>query len=180
MVDDQFWNVNSISELTYQNWPSTDPWFLSTGQPVTVFGPGAPFLDPPGRRGFYMCFVLLFLSQFCPSWGTIDSYQFVAGCRSLLQIKGFVGCQVYFGITCTKRYRTRILVYTLYTRMLVSESVRMAPPKCAHFWSPSASPIPTGHEPPFLLPQLFVPRIRVAGTPKMAQNGPMMFLPFSG
>ena len=73
-----------------------------------------------------MCICVCFCVPVLPVLGYS---QFVAAYRALLQNGGSVGCQVYFGITCTKRYRTRILVYTLYTRMLVSESVRMAPPK---------------------------------------------------
>jgi len=155
LVDDQFWNVNSISELTYQNWPSTDPWIPSTGQPMTVFGLGAPFLDPPGRRGFYMCICVCFCVPVLPVLGYS---QFVAACRALLQNGGSVGCQVYFGITCTKRYRTRILVYTLYTRMLVSESVRMAPPKNVLTFGPRRHHrFRRGTNPHFLLPQLWYP-----------------------
>ena len=144
------------------------------------FWSGRPLPGPPRKEGILYVFILCFCVPVLPvlgySWcATICGRQpHIVANQGVCGLPGIFWYNVYQKIPDTDSGVH--LVYQNSCILIRQDGTT----KYAHFWSPSASPIPTGHETPFLLPQLFVPRVRVAGTPKMAQNGPMMFLPFSG
>ena len=154
MVDDQFWNVNSISELTYQNWPSTDPWIPSTGQPMTVFGLGAPFLGPPRKEGFVLCVFALFL---CPSFALSGVLPICSNMwylyHTLLQIGGSVGDQEYFCDFVTKSIPNADSgMYACIPECLCSDPSGWSPPKSA-ILVPVGLPDSDGARTPLLYPQ---------------------------